>query len=66
MEKHITETFRNNPIYKDLDAVKNNRVYVLPRKLFLYRPNKNYPLVYKYFAEKMFDGIKLPKLLCEK
>ncbi len=66
MEKHITETFRNNPIYKDLDAVKNNRVYVLPRKLFLYRPNKNYPLVYKYFAEKMFDGINLPKLLCEK
>ena len=66
MKKYIEDNIINNPVYKSIDAVKNKQVYALPAKLFLYRPNKEYAKVYKYFAEKLFDGIKLPQLNCDK
>lgn len=66
MQKYIEENILNNPVYQSIDAVKNKQVFALPAKLFLYRPNKEYAKVYKYFAEKLFDGIKLPQLNCDK
>lgn len=66
IQKYIEFNIIKNPLYQNVDAVKNKKVYALPAKLFLYRPNKEYAKVYKYFAEKLFNGIKLPTLNCEK
>ena len=66
MQKYIEENILNNKAYQSIDAIKNKQVFALPAKLFLYRPNKEYAKVYKYFAEKLFDGIKLPQLNCDK
>jgi len=46
-----------NPIWNEVDAVKKNRVYFLPKRLFHFRPNKDYLEAYKMLAELLYPGV---------
>lgn len=50
-EKKAMESFRstyeNNPVWKELKAVKENHVIVLPKALFNYKPNDKWAEAYK-------------------
>lgn len=53
----IDDAFGENPIWQELDAVKNDKVYYLPRLLFHYRPNKGYNEAYRMMAEILYPNI---------
>ncbi len=44
----FTKTYVNAPGWKNLTAVKNNRVFFLPKNLFNYKPNANWDKAYAY------------------
>lgn len=54
-EKNAEEAFRrafeSNPAWRELSAVKNGRVKMLPRELFNYKPNAKWAEAYKIIAE---------------
>lgn len=54
IEKRMKEDVTSNPAWSSLDAVKNNRFYVLPEKYFLLNPGLNYPAAIKYMAQKIY------------
>lgn len=54
IEKRMKEDITGNPAWSSLDAVKNDRFYVLPEKYFLLNPGLSYPLAVKYMAEKVY------------
>lgn len=46
----------SNPIWATLDAVKNDRVYYLPKELFHYKPNDRWAQSYEMLAEILGQG----------
>ncbi|MCP3966084.1 MAG: ABC transporter substrate-binding protein [Lentisphaerae bacterium] len=44
----------SDPAWKELSAVKNNRVYLLPNRLFLYKANERYPDAFRYMAKILY------------
>ena len=45
------EAFESKPVWQDLTAVKERRVYVLPKDLFQYKPNNLWDEAYAYIYE---------------
>ena len=45
------EAFESKPVWQDLTAVKEGRVYVLPKDLFQYKPNNLWDEAYAYIYE---------------
>ena len=43
VNKKMDEQMRNNPAWKNINAVKNGRVYYLPMNLFLMNPGVHTP-----------------------
>ncbi|MFA8342795.1 MAG: ABC transporter substrate-binding protein [Rhodothermaceae bacterium] len=43
----------NNNAWKKLNAVKNNKVYFLPKEMFMFKANFKYPDAIEYLAEKI-------------
>lgn len=57
--KEKLETLINgNPVWDSLDAVKEGRVYYLPKALFQYRPNHQYRESYEMLAELIYPGME--------
>lgn len=54
IEKRMKEDVTNNPAWNSLDAVKNDKFYVLPEKYFLLNPGLNYPAAIKYMAKQVY------------
>lgn len=48
----------DSPIWKELSAVKNDKVYYMPKDLFHYRPNHRYNEAYKMMAEILYPGVE--------
>lgn len=49
--------FKNNSSLKEIKAIKENRIYYLPRKYFMYKPNARYPEAFRYLAEILYPEI---------
>lgn len=45
----------NSEIWKELSAVKNGKVYILPKNLFQYKPNHKWDLAYKYIMDIIYE-----------
>ncbi|MDO4177919.1 MAG: ABC transporter substrate-binding protein [Phascolarctobacterium sp.] len=54
IENRLKKDFKDNPAWNSLDAVKNNRVHVLPEDLFLLNPGLKYPEAVKYMANLIY------------
>lgn len=44
-------SFEKNPVWKELKAVKNRNVFMLPKELFNYKPNENWANAYQYIVD---------------
>ncbi len=56
-EKRLREFFQGNSSLKSIKALKNDRLYFLPRELFLYKPNERYPDAFLYMAQILYPDI---------
>jgi iron complex transport system substrate-binding protein len=54
----LKKKLRNDPLWSSLSAVKSDRVYFLPNRLFLYRANERYPEAFKMVAEALYPDAK--------
>ncbi|HIV31095.1 MAG TPA: ABC transporter substrate-binding protein [Candidatus Pullichristensenella excrementipullorum] len=52
----VEETLGQNPAWQGLTAVKEGRVYVLPRDLFHYKPNARWAESYAFLYELLFEA----------
>lgn len=46
----------SNPAWNELEAVKNGRVYILPKELYHYKPNVRWAEAYNNLVEILYDG----------
>lgn len=43
IENRLRADVKSNPAWASLEAVRNNKVYLLPERLFLFNPGLHYP-----------------------
>lgn len=59
-EKKAMESFKtsyeSNPVWKELKAVKENHVVILPKNLFNYKPNDKWDEAYKLAYEEIYGN----------
>lgn len=53
-KKFVEQEFIKNPTYQNLKAIKENKIYYLPKNLFSYKPNKNWGKAYEYLANLLY------------
>jgi len=57
----ITEKLKSdvqdNPAWASLTAVKEGRYIVLPKNLYLYKPNDKYPEAYEGLAKMLYPEV---------
>ena len=51
------ESLISDPVWKTLTAVKEGRVYQLPKELFQYKPNARWGEAYGYLMELLYGEI---------
>lgn len=51
------ESLVNDPLWQKLSAVKNNKVYQLPKELFQYKPNLRWKEAYSYLIGLLYGDI---------
>lgn len=56
MERLKTDA-QDNPAWASLKAVKNDKYIVLPKDLYMYKPNDRYPEAYKGLAEMLYPEV---------
>lgn len=54
MEQNIEAMFRENPLWGELDAVKNDRVYYMDKRLYGFKPNALWAEAYKQLEELLY------------
>lgn len=52
--ENLKKTIEANPAWNGLTAVKNNRYLLLPKELFLYKPNTKWGESYAYLSEILY------------
>jgi iron complex transport system substrate-binding protein len=55
---NIEALFGDSPVWASLDAVKNDKVYYMPKSLFHNRPNRSYGESYKMMAEILYPDLE--------
>ena len=50
----LQATLGKNPAWQALDAVRNDRVYVLPKDLFHYKPNHRWGESYAFLYQTLY------------
>jgi len=58
IENRLRKDFKSSPAWNSLEAVKTNRVYVLPENLFLLNPGMHYPEAVQCMLNKVYPNIK--------
>ncbi|MCI8694798.1 MAG: ABC transporter substrate-binding protein [Lachnospiraceae bacterium] len=53
-QKNVETTFGENPLWNELDAVKNNEVYFLDKNLFNLKPNARWGEAYEVLEEILY------------
>ena len=56
---YMESTFKRNPAWAGLTAVKNGRYMLLPRELFHYKPNARWGESYAYLAKILYPDLTL-------
>jgi len=56
-QNRINEYFKSNSSLNGIKAVKQNRMYTLPREFFVYKPNSRYPEAFRYLAGILYPDI---------
>ena len=54
---YLEANFESNPAWAGLTAVKNDRVEVLPKELFHYKPNARWGESYAYLAKILYPDL---------
>ena len=57
VNKRIKEDIQANEAWSSLRAVKEGKIYYLPKELFTYKPNAKYPDAVKYIAELLYPEV---------
>lgn len=57
IENRLRADVKSNPAWASLEAVRNDRVYLLPEKLFLLNPGLHYPDAVKYMAKIVYPEV---------
>ncbi|MCR4742351.1 MAG: ABC transporter substrate-binding protein [Treponema sp.] len=52
-EEAFYKAYQSNPAWENLSAVKNGRVFMLPKELFNYKPNEKWAEAYQYLADHL-------------
>ena len=55
--KNVDTLLKSNPVWKSLTAVKNDRYYVLDKKLYNLKPNAQWGKAYKQLADILNYGL---------
>ncbi|MDY6324580.1 MAG: ABC transporter substrate-binding protein [Catonella sp.] len=51
----LKKSFESQPVWKELNAVKSDKVFVMPKDLFQYKPNASWAEAYKYAYGLIYD-----------
>ena len=54
MEKNIENMFRENPLWSELDAVKNGHIYYMEKRLYNFKPNAYWAQAYEKLEEILY------------
>lgn len=54
-QKNLTKTMEENPAWGKLEAVENNRLHIMDRKLFNLKPNAKWALAYEQLVEILLE-----------
>ncbi|MCM1988721.1 ABC transporter substrate-binding protein [Oceanirhabdus seepicola] len=57
VNKRIKEDIEGNEAWGSLRAVKEGKVYYLPKELFTYKPNERYPEAVEYIAKILYPEV---------
>ncbi len=57
IENRLRADVKSNPAWSSLKAVRNDKVYLLPEKLFLLNPGLNYPEAVEYMAKTVYPEV---------
>ena len=52
---YLETTMKQNPAWNNLSAVKNNRLVVLPKNLFHYKPNNRWDESYEFLKKALYN-----------
>lgn len=55
--ERIEKDAKENPAWASLKAVKNGRYIVLPKDLYMYKPNRNYPQAYEGLGKILYPEV---------
>lgn len=53
-KEKITKDLESNPVWSELSAVKEGKVYFLPKEYSVYKPNAKYPEAFEYLAKLIY------------
>lgn len=57
IKERLRSDAEDNPAWSSLKAVKNNRYIVLPKDLYMYKPNDRYPEAYEGLAKILYPEV---------
>jgi iron complex transport system substrate-binding protein len=57
IEEQLKSDFEDNPAWASLTAVKEDRYIILPKDLYLYKPNQRYPEAYEGLAKILYPEV---------
>ena len=56
VKDHVYNVFRENPLWQELDAVKNDRLYFMDKRLFNLKPNARWAEAYEVLEEILYEN----------
>jgi iron complex transport system substrate-binding protein len=56
-KERIKKDVSDNDAWAGLRAVKEGRVYYLPKDLFMYKPNARFPEAFEYLGKIFYPGV---------
>lgn len=56
-KKNINKMIADNPVWSEIDAVKNNRVHFLPKEYSVYKPNENYDEAFLHIGSLLYPEV---------
>lgn len=58
LRKNVEAMFRENPLWQELDAVKNGKVYYMEKPLYQMKPNARWAEAYEKLAELLYEDVQ--------
>ncbi len=57
VKKNVEKMISANPVWNEVNAVKNGRVYFLPKEYFVYKANELYGEAFEYLSKVMYPEV---------